>query len=127
MARGGKEKLTRDGIQTALRLCRCGLPDCQVAAALGVTPQTFSTWRNHPRTPNQAELSEAMKKADAEREAALVARIMRASDDTWQAAAWLLERKYPERYARPVRPVEDTSAARDDERIKAFVDAMGLK
>ena len=122
-----KEKLTKDGIQTALRYCRAGLPDCQIAAILGVSKETYSRWVNHPKTENQCQLSQQLKKADAEREAALVSRIMRASDDTWQAAAWLLERRYPERYAKPVRPVEDTSAARDDERIKGFIDAMGLK
>lgn len=127
MAGRGKEKLTKDGIQTALRLCRAGLPDCQIAAALGVRPETFSIWRNHPKTENQTQLSKAMKKADAEREAALVTRIMRASDDTWQAAAWLLERRYPDRYAKPVRPVEDRSAERDDERIKGYIDALGLR
>ena len=127
MAGRGKEKLTKDGIQTALRLCRDGLPDCQIAAALGVRAETFSIWRNHPKTENQIQLSKAMKKADAEREAALVTRIMRASDDTWQAAAWLLERRYPDRYAKPVRPVEDRSAERDDERIKGYIDALGLR
>lgn len=127
MAGRGKEKLTKDGIQTALRLCRAGLPDCQIAAALGVRPETFSIWRNHPKTENQIQLSKAMKKADAEREAALVTRIMRASDDSWQAAAWLLERRYPDRYAKPVRPVEDKSAERDDERIKGYIDALGLR
>lgn len=127
MAGRGKEKLTKDGIQTALRLCRAGLPDCQIAAALGVRAETFSIWRNHPKTENQTQLSKAMKKADAEREAALVTRIMRASDDTWQAAAWLLERRYPDRYAKPVRPVEDRSAERDDERIKGYIDALGLR
>lgn len=127
MAGRGKEKLTKDGIKTALRLCRAGLPDCQIAAALGVRAETFSIWRNHPKTENQTQLSKAMKKADAEREAALVTRIMRASDDTWQAAAWLLERRYPDRYAKPVRPVEDKSAERDDERIKGYIDALGLR
>ena len=122
-----KEKLTKDGIQTALRYCRAGLPDCQIAAILGVSKQTYSTWINHPKTPNQFELSEQLKKADAEREAALLARIMRASDDSWQAAGWLLERRYPERYAKPVRPVEDKSAERDDERIKGYIEALGLR
>ena len=127
MAGRGKEKLTKDGIQTALRLYRAGLPDCQIAAALGVRAETFSIWRNHPKTENQIQLSKAMKKADAEREAALVTRIMRASDDTWQAAAWLLERRYPDRYAKPVKPVEDRSAEKDDERIKGYIDALGLR
>lgn len=127
MAKSGKERLTAEGIQTALKLCRAGLPDYQIAAVLGVSRETYSRWVNHPKTDNQRQLSHALKKADAEREAALVSRIMRASDDTWQAAAWLLERRYPERYAKPVRPVEDTGAERDDERIKGFIDAMGLK
>ena len=127
MAKGGKERLTQDGIRTALKLCRAGLPDCQIAAALDVRADTYTRWINHPKTENQAQLAQALKKADAEREAALVTRIMRASDDTWQAAAWLLERRYPDRYAKPVRPVEDRSAERDDERIKGFVDALGLR
>lgn len=127
MAKGGKERLTQEGITTALGLCRAGLPDCQIAAVLGVTKETFSRWINHPKTDNQRQLCQQLKKADAEREAALVTRIMRASDDTWQAAAWLLERRYPDRYAKPVRPVEDKSSARDDERIKGFIDALGLK
>lgn len=127
MAGRGKEKLTKDGIQTALRLCRAGLPDCQIAAVLGVSKETYSRWINHPKTDNQNQLRQQLKKADAEREAALVTRIMRASDDTWQAAAWLLERRYPDRYAKPVRPVEDKSAERDDERIKGYIDALGLR
>lgn len=127
MARGAREKLTQDGIRTALRLCRAGLPDCQIAAALGVSKETYSRWINHPKTDNQNQLRQQLKKADAGREAALVTRIMRASDDTWQAAAWLLERRYPERYAKPVRPVEDRSAERDDERIKGYIDALGLR
>lgn len=127
MAGRGKEKLTKDGIQTALRLCRAGLPDCQIAAVLGVSKETYSRWINHPKTDNQNQLRQQLKKADAEREAALVTRIMRASDDTWQAAAWLLERRYPERYAKPTRPVEDRSAERDDERIKGYIDALGLR
>ena len=127
MAGRGKEKLTKDGIQTALRLCRAGLPDCQIAAVLGVSKETYSRWINHPKTDNQNQLRQQLKKADAEREAALVTRIMRASDDTWQAAAWLLERRYPDRYAKPVRPVKDRSAERDDERIKGYIDALGLR
>lgn len=111
MGKGRTEKLTQDGIRTAIKYCRAGLPDCQIAAILGVTRETYSRWINHPKTENQRQLAHALKKADAEREANLVSRIMRASDDTWQAAAWLLERKYPERYARPTRPDDDTDTA----------------
>ena len=106
-----KEKLTKEGIEKAVKYCRAGLPDCQIAAILGVPKTTYSRWINHPTTSNQRELCERLKKADAEREANLVSRIMRASDDTWQAAAWLLERRYPERYAKPTRPEDNTDTA----------------
>lgn len=127
VGRGAKEKLTKEGIEDALRLCRVGMTDKDIAAYLGVAPQTFSRWVNHPKTDNQRQLCEAMKKGEVERKAALVTRVMEASDKSWQAAAWLLERKYPSEFAKPVRPVEDRSAERDDERIKGFIEALGLK
>lgn len=123
----GREKLTKEGINDAIKLCRVGMTDKDIAAYLGVAPQTFSRWINHPSTENQRELCEAMKKGEVERKAALVMRVMEASDKSWQAAAWLLERKYPSEFAKPVRPVEDRSAERDDERIKGFIEALGLK
>jgi hypothetical protein len=41
-----------------------------------------------------------LKKAAAVGEAALLGRIRIASETTWQAAAWLLERRYPKHWAR---------------------------
>ncbi len=46
-----------------------------------------------------AEFSEACEKASANSELGDLAVIARASSKQWQAAAWRLERKYPERYA----------------------------
>lgn len=111
MSRGAKEKLTKEGIEDAVRLCRVGMTDKDIAAYLGVSPQTYSTWVNHPKTPNQLELSEALKKAEVERKATLVGRIMDASGDSWQAAAWLLERKYPQEYAKAQRIMDTTDTA----------------
>jgi hypothetical protein len=47
------------------------------------------------------EFCEAVKKAEAEAEAAAVVQIKAAaSSGTWQAAAWFLERKFKDRWAR---------------------------
>jgi hypothetical protein len=47
------------------------------------------------------EFCEAVKKAEAEAEAAAVVQIKTAaSNGTWQAAAWFLERKFKDRWAR---------------------------
>lgn len=122
-----KEKLTREGVKEAVKLTKMGLMDKDIAAYLGVAPETFSRWLNHPRTDNQRQLCQALKKAEVERKGALLGRIMGASADSWQAAAWLLERRYPGEFAKPVRPVEDTHLAKADENIKAFVEALGLR
>ena len=36
---------------------------------------------------------------------------MDASGDSWQAAAWLLERKYPQEYAKAQRIMDNTDTA----------------
>ena len=107
----GREKLTKEGIEEALRLCRVGMTDKDIAAYLGVAPETYSRWINHPRTDNQRQLCQAMKKAEIERKAALVKRIESASGDNWTAAAWLLERKYPQEFAKAARIVDATDTA----------------
>ena len=111
MAGKGREKLTREGIEDAVRLCRAGMTDKDIAAYLGVAPETFSRWINHPKTENQRQLCQAMKKGEVERKATLVNRIMEASDNSWQAAAWLLERKYPQEFAKAQRLVDTTDSA----------------
>lgn len=107
----GREKLTKEGIEDAVRLCRAGMTDKDIATYLGVAPETFSRWINHPKTENQRQLCQAMKKGEVERKATLVTRIMEASDNSWQAAAWLLERKYPQEFAKAQRLVDTTDSA----------------
>lgn len=48
-----------------------------------------------------AELRDEIETARAEGELRSVARIAAAAVENWQAAAWLLERQYPDRWARP--------------------------
>ncbi|MCE9604579.1 MAG: hypothetical protein K8U03_06695 [Planctomycetia bacterium] len=45
--------------------------------------------------------ADALRKAEAERELTLVRKIQEAAGEKngWKAAAWLLERRYPDRYA----------------------------
>lgn len=47
-----------------------------------------------------SEFSESIKEAEAQAEARVVMKIQQAMDETWQAGAWYLERKYPERWAK---------------------------
>ena len=98
-----KEKLHKDDIPVCVKMKKRGLNNKDIAAYLGVRRETFSQWVNHPRTENQTNLSNALKKAEADAKAAMLTAIQKAAMEpkTWQAAAWWLERKYPEEFARP--------------------------
>lgn len=110
-----REKLTKDGIAEVVRMKRAGVPHKDIAAYIGVSEETFSRWVNHPRTPNQCQLCQALKKAEADRKTALLTMIYNAatSPKTWQAAAWLLERQYPDEFAKrpPSAPEAGSEAA----------------
>ena len=100
-----KEKCTKEAIEVAVKLKKRGALDKDIAAALLVRPDTFSKWINHPKSDNQRQLSQALKTVEAEYKASLLTIIYNnAVSRDWKAAAWLLERKYPQEYARQERP-----------------------
>lgn len=64
----------------------------------GITEETFSQWRK-----KYPEFSELVKEAEGSAAIKWLALIDKAAQDgTWQAAAWKLERRYPESYGRTV-------------------------
>lgn len=98
-----KEKLKQEYIQECVKLKRAGVNDKDIAHYIGVRPETFSVWMNHPKTELQSNLSEALKKAESEAKAAALSKIQEAGmkKGNWQALAWWLERKFPREFARP--------------------------
>ena len=118
-----KEKLHKDDIPVCVKMKKRGLNNKDIAAYLGVRRETFSQWVNHPRTENQTNLSNALKKAEADAKAAMLTAIQKAAMEpkTWQAAAWWLERKYPEEFARPeVQLQREAMRESTDQLIKGF-------
>jgi transposase-like protein len=85
------------------------------ARAVGVHRNTLHEWlrRGREGDPAYAGLYERCEQARAEGEAAHVAQIARAGRESWQAVAWLLERQYPERWARPSQRAGDEPATAD--------------
>jgi transposase len=67
------------------------------AAAAGVPASTIAMLRERG-----GEIAEKVAQAAAEGEVRAVTQIAQAAAHNWQAAAWLLERTYPDRWARPV-------------------------
>jgi predicted transcriptional regulator len=106
MATGGRTpKLQDPGIRKALlNGIRLGMSYEKAAIFAGITYQTFKTWMDKGKVANKGQYREfydELKKADAEGEAACIQKIQKAAQDgTWQAAAWILERRHPEDWGR---------------------------
>lgn len=93
---------TRDKILTALRAGNYRITACRYA---NISHHTLLKWlkiaENPDAPPEYVEFATAVEKAEADAEVADLALIRRAAQDgQWQAAAWIRERKNPERWGR---------------------------
>lgn len=96
------------------------------AACAGVDVSTFYRWMaegEEALTGQRREFFEAVKKAEADAIAAMVAIIRKAAPTSWQAAAWWLERKYPDEWGRKDRVAIEDLLRREAERM---ADDLGL-
>lgn len=120
-----RPKCTKEAIEAAVKLKQAGVNNKDIAAAIGVSESRFSKWVNHPQSDNQRQLGQALKKVEAEYKAALLSIIAKnAKNRDWKAAAWLLERKYPQEYGKQLRlPPQD---AYETEDADAFFRGAGL-
>ena len=85
------------------------------AAHAGVHYDTLNEWRK-----GFPEFSEALKKAEAEAELHWLEQIeSAAAAGAWQAAAWRLERRYPERWGKRERVDVAMTVRREAERLAA--------
>lgn len=83
---------------------RKGLPWKACAGAAGIHHTTLLKWRTKGEDGEEpyAALVADVEKAEAESIHDLLSRIEAAATETWQAAAWLLERRYPREYGRRI-------------------------
>lgn len=110
---------------------------CQVIAAgnyikvaaeyVGLPPQRIFDWMKkgeNAKSGRYREFYDAVKKAQKQAEIRNVAIIQEAAQKQWQAAAWYLERKHPERWGRVRVDVNHTGEVQithklsDEERAK---------
>lgn len=102
-----RPRLSRDDIREAEKMKAAGCLNKDIAAYIGVAEETFSRWVNHPKSDNQRQLGQALKRAEAKRKRDLLVTIYNAAaskiNPKWQAAAWLLERQYPDEFAQRQR------------------------
>jgi transposase len=99
-----KLKLTGDLIERITRLIGDGNYIEVACAAVGIGKTTFYRWLERgekAETGVYRDFWNAVKKAEAESESKYVGVIRDAANSgTWQAAAWWLERRYPDRWGK---------------------------
>jgi hypothetical protein len=99
---GRKSKLSDELTSELVLMLRAGNYVVTACAAVGISRRTFEMWCGRGE-PEYQTFRKRVEKARAEGEARNVAAIARAATKDWHAAAWLLERQHPERWARPTQ------------------------
>jgi transposase len=116
-----KTKLTPDTIQRITQAIAMGATYELASKYGGIHESTFYEWMN---TKN--EFSDAVKKAEGQAAVGWLAKIEKAANEgEWQAAAWKLERRYPQSYGRKaidIRSPKDLSKLSDEE-LQKIVEA----
>lgn len=97
---------SREILESVCETVRNGVPAEVAAAAAGVDEPTFEAWMARGERGGRGAgaymaFCDAVAKARAEAQAQLVRRIAdAAAEGHWQAAAWLLERAFAEKWGR---------------------------
>jgi hypothetical protein len=93
---GRKSKYTPETVGKLLQAIKLGATYKLACDYAGIDQSTFHDWMK-----NKPEFSTQLKEAEGSGAVGLLARIQKeATDGTWQAAAWILERRYPDMYGR---------------------------
>ncbi len=103
---GRPTKLTPEVQQTIVTYLKAGNYVETAAAAAGISKETIYAWLKRGAKAKKGihrEFSDAIEKALAEGEILAVRSILEADEKQWQARAWWLERRRPDRWGRKER------------------------
>jgi transposase len=124
---GRPSKLTPERIASIADTLRAGNTRANAAAGAEIHISTFTAWmrmaEEEGAAPELLAFSAAVKEAEREGEAELVAIIRGAAPRQWAAAAWLLERKHPESWSKKSRVEVSTDNTKADAAVDATIAA----
>lgn len=101
---GRPTKLTAETQEAIIKAIKAGATHETAAMSAGISRTTFYDWKAKGEAGEEefTDFSDALKIAEAQGTIKLLERIQIASEDPklWPAAAWILERRYPEIYGK---------------------------
>jgi len=89
----GKSKATQKTIEVILSAVAEGLTQREASIIAGISEDTFSLWKK------DSDFSEQIRQKQIECKLGHIRNIKKASEKSWQASAWWLERKYKEEFS----------------------------
>jgi hypothetical protein len=96
MPAGRPTKYTPERVKRILDAVKLGVAYIDAASYAGISRETFNEWRKQ-----YPDFSDAVEEAAGQAVVANMAKIQKAaSEGSWQASAWILERRHPDRYGR---------------------------
>lgn len=112
-------KFSEQTVERIVAVLRAGNYPAVAAAAAGITEKTYYQWLRWGRSDAAADapyrdFATRVERALSEGEARNVTLVASAATENWQAAAWMLERRWPERWARVNLREKDERPAQPD-------------
>jgi transposase len=97
--------LTDELEQQLVGMLRAGNVIHVACAAVGIDQRSYQRWMQRGRTGRRVDsrhraFREKVEQALAEAEARAVTQVAKAAGEDWRAAAWWLERQFPDRWGR---------------------------
>jgi len=90
----GKTKATPNTLKIILEAIGEGLNQREASILSGISEDTLSLWKRQ-----DSDFSEQIRQKEIECKLSHIKNIKRASEKSWQASAWWLERKYKDEFS----------------------------
>ncbi len=120
-------KLTPELQEQFCRYVAMGNPICTACQLVGLGEGTYYKWKVRGRDHDEEPFSSFVKAVDLAEAQAVnrnITLIQKAATEQWQAAAWYLERRYPESFGRRILEVNQNTRVEVNLTVTHSVDAL---
>lgn len=103
---GRETKLNKEMIEKIARYIELGFTIKDTCEAVGINKDTFFEWKRQGKSDKEngiksdfSDFSDSIKKSKHSIKELMLSKIVQTAKEKWEAAAWWLERNFPEDYS----------------------------